>query len=182
VATGSTKKPDIKFSEIRTLEGRQDKGFEELCVQLLRELVGETLVRVDRVEGRGGDGGIEAIASTKSGRKVGLQTKFFPKLGASQWTQIEESVTTAIEKHPELRKYFVCVPLDRTPAQLSKWAKLKVSWTLSKPDMEVEWVGYSELAGHLVKPSVDRGIQAFVIPNSNLPGLVPKILNYSPIP
>ena len=31
-------KPNIKFSEIRALEGRQDKGFEELCVQLLPEL------------------------------------------------------------------------------------------------------------------------------------------------
>ena len=30
--------------------------------------------------------------------------------------------------------------------------------------------------------TVDRGIPAYVIPNSSLPGLTPKILNYSPIP
>ena len=151
---GSTNKPDIRFSEIRTLDGRQDKGFEELCVQLLQELCGETLVRIDRVEGRGGDGGVEAIAETDSARKIGLQTKFFSKLGTSQWTQIDESVKTASEKNPELARYLVCVPLDRTPAQLTKWTQLQTRWALSKPDMLVEWFGFSELAGHLVKPSV----------------------------
>ena len=146
--------PNIKFSEIRTLEGRQDKGFEELCVQLFHQLSSEKLSQVDRVEGRGGDGGVEAIASTESGKKIGLQTKFFSKLGTSQWSQIDDSVTTAIAKHPELTRYLVCVPLDRTPAQLVKWTQLQARWTLLKPDMAVEWDGFSELAGHLVKPGV----------------------------
>jgi hypothetical protein len=150
----AAKKPNIKFSEIRALEGRQDKGFEELCVQLLHELSSENLSQIDRVEGRGGDGGVEAIASTESGQKIGLQTKFFFKLGASQWAQIDDSVTTAIEKHPELARYLVCVPLDRTPAQLVKWTQLQARWTLLKPDTAVEWVGFSELVGHLVKPGV----------------------------
>jgi energy-coupling factor transporter ATP-binding protein EcfA2 len=152
----TAKKPNIKFSEIRALEGRQDKGYEELCVQLLHELSGANLSQIDRIEGRGGDGGVEAIASTESGLKIGLQTKFFSKLGASQWTQIDDSVTTAIEKHPELGRYLVCVPLDRTPAQLVKWAQLQARWNLLKPDMAVEWVGLSELMGHLVKPGVSN--------------------------
>lgn len=147
-------KPNIKFSEIRGLDGKQDKGFEELCVQLLHELCGEKILRLDRVEGRGGDGGVEAIAATESAQEIGLQSKFFSLLGASQWSQIDESVTTAIAKHPELSRYFVCVPLDRTPGQLTKWAKLKASWSLLNPNMAVEWVGFSELSGHLVKPSV----------------------------
>lgn len=147
-------KPSIKFSEIRALEGRQDKGFEELCVQLFHELSGEKLSQIDRVEGRGGDGGVEAIASTESDQKIGLQTKFFHQLGVSQWSQIDDSVTTAIEKHPELARYLVCVPLDRTPGQLAKWTKLQVRWTLLNPNMAVEWAGFSELMGYLVKPGV----------------------------
>ncbi|MCC7682778.1 ATP-binding protein [Janthinobacterium sp. FW305-128] len=149
-----TNKPNIRFAEIRALEGRQDKGFEELCVQLMHELSGKSLSQIDRVEGRGGDGGVEAIATTESDEKIGIQTKFFSKLGVSQWTQIDDSVTTAVEKHPELARYLVCVPLDRTPAQLVKWRQLQTRWALLKPDMAVEWVGFSELVGHLVKPSV----------------------------
>lgn len=151
-----TKKPNIKFSEIRALEGRQDKGFEELCVQLFHELSGEKLSQIDRVEGRGGDGGVEAIASTDSEQKIGLQTKFFSNLGPSQWTQVNDSVTTAIEKHPELTRYIVCVPLDRTPGQLTKWTELKAKWDKLNPHMTVEWAGFSELHGHLVKPGVNH--------------------------
>jgi len=148
----AAKKPNIKFSEIRTLDGRQDKGFEELCVQLLHELSGEKLLQIDRVEGSGGDGGVEAIASAESGQKIGLQAKFFSKLGGAQWTQINESVTTAIEKHPELARYLICVPLNRTPVQLEKWTKLTAEWRLLKHDMTIEWIGFSELVGQLVKP------------------------------
>lgn len=152
----SINKPEIKFSQIRTLEGRQDKGFEELCVQLLSELCSETLLGIDRVEGRGGDGGVEAIATTETANKIGLQTKFFTNLSSTQWTQIDESVKTAIKKHPELTRYLICVPLDRTPGQLTKWAQWKAKWTSLKPDMSVEWVGFSELANHLVKPRVSH--------------------------
>jgi hypothetical protein len=151
-----TSKPNIKFSEIRAVDGKQDKGFEELCVQLFHELCGDELVRVDRVEGRGGDGGVEAVAATASGQEVGLQSKFFELLGDSQWKQINKSVTTAIVKHPELARYLVCVPLDRTPSQLAKWTKLTAAWSLLNPNMEVEWVGMSELFGHLVKPGASH--------------------------
>lgn len=148
--------PNIRFSEIRTLEGRQDKGFEELCVLLLHLLSGERLARIDRIEGRGGDGGVEAIASTVSGQKIGLQSKFFTKLDATQWRQIDESVKTAIEKHPELTRYIVCVPLDRTPGHHNKWTALEASWRSINPALNVEWIGYSELFGSLLKPEVSH--------------------------
>ncbi|MDR3369079.1 ATP-binding protein [Rhodoferax sp.] len=145
-------KPNIKFSEIRTLEGKQDKGFEELSVQLLPMMVGERLQRLDRIEGRGGDGGVESIAFTVPGQHVGLQSKFFTKLDATQWRQVDESVKTAIDKHPELTRYFVCVPLDRTPGQLKKWTALVASWHALNSALVVDWVGYSELLRYLLKP------------------------------
>jgi hypothetical protein len=72
-----SKKPDIKFSEIRTVDGLQDKGFEELRVQFPQELCGKTLMRIDRMEGRCGDGSVEAIAETDSAGKIALQTSYF---------------------------------------------------------------------------------------------------------
>jgi len=154
--SNAASKPNIKFSEIRTLEGKQDKGFEELCVQLLPMLVGERFLRIDRIEGRGGDGGVEAIALTASGQHVGLQSKFFSKLDATQWRQVDDSVKTAIDKHPELTRYVVCVPLDRTPGQLKKWTALVASWRALNSALLVEWFGYSELLGYLLKPEASH--------------------------
>ena len=149
-------KPKIDFSAIRMLDGKQDKGFEELCVQLLPLLLGETPIRVDRIEGRGGDGGVEAIAPTTSGQFIGLQSKFFAKLDASQWRQVDESVRTAIGKHPELTRYIVCVPLDRTPGQITKWTGLMAKWRDLSSILSVEWVGHSELLGVLLKPEASH--------------------------
>jgi hypothetical protein len=151
-SSGSARKPDIKFHEIRTFEGKQDKGFEELCVQLFPLLSSESLLQIDRIEGRGGDGGVEAIALTASNQYIGLQSKFFTKLDASQLRQIDESVKTAIQKHPELTRYIVCVPLDRTPGQMEKWNRLVLAWKALSSTLSVEWTGSSELTGLLIKP------------------------------
>lgn len=148
----TTSQPNIGFSDIRPLEGKQDKGFEELCVQLLPWLVGDFLQGVIRVDGRGGDGGVEAIAQTVSNMHVGLQSKFFSKLDEVQFRQIDESVKTVTKKHPELTRYLVCVPLDRTPGQIEKWKTRLNSWHTLNPTLSIEWVGFSELFGHLLKP------------------------------
>ena len=125
-------------------------------MHLLPLIVDENSVRIDRVEGRGGDGGVEAIAFTVSGQHVGQQSKFFGKLEAAQWRQVDESVRTTIHKHPELTRYIVCVPLDRTPGQLSKWTGLVSAWHAVKPTLTVEWVGKSELIGLLLKPAASH--------------------------
>ena len=142
-------KPDIRFADIRALDGKQDKGFEELCVQLLPLLIGEKPERTVRIDGRGGDGGVEAIATLLSGSHIGLQSKFFSNLGSTQWRQIEESVCTAVKKHPELTRYVICAPLDRTPDQVKKWRQFVVRWGFSRPTLTLEWVGTSELLRHL---------------------------------
>lgn len=148
---------NFRFSDIRALDGKQSQGFEELCVQLLPWLVAEQPIeRVVRVDGRGGDGGVEAIAHAASGLRVGLQSKFFSVLGRSQWAQIKESVKTAMDKHPELTRYLVCVPLERTPAQITTWGVLVADWKKLNPTLSIEWVGSSELFGHLLKPDASH--------------------------
>lgn len=147
---------NFRFSDIRALDGKQSQGFEELCVQLLPWLVAEPIERVVRVDGRGGDGGVEAIAHAASGLRVGLQSKFFSVLGRSQWAQIKESVKTAMDKHPELTRYLVCVPLERTPTQITTWGVLVADWKKVNPTLSVEWVGSSELFGHLLKPAASH--------------------------
>lgn len=148
--------PDIRFPDIRPLDGKQSQGFEELCFQLLPWLIGETLVGLSRVDGRGGDGGVEAIAKTASGLDVGLQCKYITSLSDVQWRQIDKSVRTVIDKHPEVLRYLVCVPLNRTPGQIRKWDSLLSDWRGLAPSLAVEWVGASELFEHLLKPEASH--------------------------
>ena len=103
--------PDIDFKSIRSLNGSKREGFEELCTQLFR---GETKGRGTyyRIDGSGGDGGVEAYRVDGSGTKVAVQAKYFPKLEKDQWRQLSKSVLSAQENHPELVEYLVMVPLD----------------------------------------------------------------------
>ncbi|MDT8989965.1 hypothetical protein RQP54_03735 [Curvibacter sp. APW13] len=152
----TSSQPDIRFSDIRTLDGKQSQGFEELCFQLLPLLVGEPLVSAVRVDGRGGDGGVEAIAKTVSGLDVGLQCKYVTSLSDVQRRQIDKSVRTVLSKHPEVVRYLVCVPLNRTPGEIKKWTALVGEWQTLDSTVAVEWVGLSELLNHLLKPEASH--------------------------
>jgi hypothetical protein len=88
--------------------GSQAKGFEELVCQIFRQDT-QTQGTYHRLEGAGGDGGVEAYVIRADGTKVGLQSKFFDGLGASQWKQIEKSVHAAITNHPELVEYRIAI-------------------------------------------------------------------------
>jgi hypothetical protein len=119
--------PEIDFSKIRPHRGTKHGGFEELSVQLFRSSVTDA-VEFTRVEGAGGDGGVEAFVTMVNSKKIGLQAKYFDRLDTKQWRQISESITSAFENHPNLIEYRVAVPLDRTPGQKSKWDSLTKQW------------------------------------------------------
>ena len=62
------------------------------------------------------DAGVECYCILKDGDEWGWQAKYFDTLGTSQWSQLDKSVKTALDKHPKLVRYFVCIPLDRPDA------------------------------------------------------------------
>lgn len=111
----------LNFSTIRIHNGRQDAAFEELICQLARLNPPKNADYFVRKEGAGGDAGVECYWKLKDGAEHGWQAKYFLRpLKPTQWTQIEESVKTAIEKHPLLKKYYICLPLNRTDIRKSK--------------------------------------------------------------
>lgn len=90
-------------------------AFEALTVQLFerfcRREYGGALREVRAVEGKGGDGGVEAYAILTSGDEVGLQAKWFREaFGDKQLEQIGESLETARANHPRLVRYIVALP------------------------------------------------------------------------
>lgn len=143
----------MEFDKVRPAEGSARAGFEELSVQLAEGICGAALRGAQRIDGSGGDGGVELIGTTVDGRRVGIQAKYFKDaLGTSQWTQVKKSVSQAMANHPDLSDYFVCVPKDRNPTQINTWEKMERNWSASYPKLRVHWVGRFELGALLLKP------------------------------
>ena len=105
-----------EWNKLRSFDGSQENAFEELVCQLARAEKDENRKSFFRIAAP--DGGVEAYSVQKDSSEYGWQAKYFSSLGASQWSQIEESYITALEKHPKLVKYYVCVPLDRSDPRI----------------------------------------------------------------
>ena len=147
----------FEWGNIRALEGSQARGFEELCAQLARAESRQN-ARFDR-KGTP-DAGVECFSRLFDGSEWGWQAKYFDTLGAAQWSQIDDSVEKALDKHPALVRYYVCVPLDRPDARIpgqksamDRWADHIEKWNSWAEDrgMSVEfvWWGSSELIERL---------------------------------
>ena len=128
----------ITFSKINAFEAGQNASFEELICVLAERVRPEGVVEFQRIEGSGGDGGVEAIHLFKDGKKIGYQAKFFlNKMERKQWNQMDKSVKRALEIHPELVKYIFAVPRNFTNRRTSpgrgqsdweKWNAAKRKW------------------------------------------------------
>ena len=104
----------IDFSKINSFGEGQRYAFEELMCQLASHESFPEGAQFQRVEGSGGDGGVEAYWTRPDGRKVCYQAKYFLRAGAIDWDQVESSVLQAIRTHPEVSKYVIGFPCDLT--------------------------------------------------------------------
>ena len=142
------------------MNGRRDKGFEELCAQLAQA---ERPSRSTFVRKGTPDAGVECYAILSDGSEWAWQSKYFYELGDSQWSQIDGSVKTALKKHPKIVRYFVCVPVDRADARIEgrksakeRWDDHVAKWNAWASDlgMTVEFIywGSYELLERLAQP------------------------------
>ena len=150
----------IDWNAIRPLNGSSANGFEELCAQLARA----ESPAGSRFERKGTpDAGVECYAVLEDGSEWGWQAKYFDKLDDSQWSQLGASVKTALEKHPRLIRYFICVPLNRPDARIGgrqsakeRWDAHVLKWRAwaSDRNMNVEFIywGNHELIERLALP------------------------------
>ncbi len=157
---------NIDWIKLRPFNGDIKNGFEELVCQLARAESVKDKQQFIRVAAP--DGGVEAYCILTNGDEYGWQAKFFSSMEDSQWTQIDKSFKTAFAKHPNLKKYFVCTPLDRQdPRIITKkgtvvkhfmdvWKEKVADWeafaTASGRKIEFEYWGNSELFDRLNKP------------------------------
>src|SRR5947209_7590252 len=103
---------NINWQNLRPWNGSQNLAFEEICCQLVSY---ETVPPGSNFIRKGApDAGVECYWALPTGDDWGWQAKFFPFVPkANQWLQISESVKTALEKHPRLTSYTICLPIDR---------------------------------------------------------------------
>ena len=151
---------NLDWQTIRPLDGSQAKGFEELCAQLART---ESPANARFVRKGTPDAGVECYCVLPDGSEWGWQAKHFDSLGPSQWSQLDRSVQTALDKHPRLVRYFVCIPMDRADARiggqtsaLERWNQRVEKWEgwAQERNIQVEfvWWGSSELLERLSQP------------------------------
>lgn len=127
----------IDFSKINSFFDGQRNSFEELVCQIARQEKLSLDSIYKRIEGSGGDGGIEAYWTKPNGKKIGYQAKFFLRSGDIDWSQIDKSVQQAIVTHPELEHYIIALPCDLTEKSGQKrkgksgwehWESRKTKW------------------------------------------------------
>lgn len=104
----------IDFKQIVPRNGSQTDAFEEFCCQIARHSAdlpyGSEFVRF---RGAGGDGGVECIWRLPNADEWGWQAKFMFNLPKAK-AALDKSITTALELHPKLVKYTICLPFDLT--------------------------------------------------------------------
>lgn len=117
----------LDFKSIHPFKTGQRNSFEEFVCQLARLEVFPKGATFKRVEGSGGDGGVEAYWTKPNGRKTAYQAKYFLSSGEVKWDQIDDSVYQALDSHPEIEKFVVALPCDLTDKSGVK-RKGKTGW------------------------------------------------------
>ena len=135
---------NLDWHAIRPLNGTKTHGFEELCAQLARA---ETPQDATFVRKGSPDAGVECYCTLPDGAEWGWQAKYFFTLGNSQWNQLDDSVSKALEKHPKLTRYFICVPMDRPDARINNQTSAMEKWH----ERVEKWRGWAETRGMSVE-------------------------------
>lgn len=149
----------VEWTNIRPINGSQRTGFEKLCCQLAScEITPDE--STFSVKGDP-DAGVECYWKLPNGEEWGWQAKYFLSTpDATQWGQITHSLRRAISTHPKIKKYYVCMPLDRenprTPRRtdfMAKWNSYVEKWkreALARGrDVDFIYWGESEIIGRL---------------------------------
>ena len=119
--------PDINFEKIRPFDGSRHAGFEEMCCQLVYlepASSGKTFHR----KGHGGDAGVECYRRRVDGTEVGWQAKYLFHWNDGLKAQLDNSIRTALDKHPHLVEYVVCLPFNLSDSRTGKGKTARTKW------------------------------------------------------
>lgn len=151
---------NFSWKNLRSWNESQQNAFEELCCQLASS---ESFPNGSFIRKATPDGGVECYWTDSSGDEHAWQAKFFlSPLDTGQWNQIKESFETALEKHPKLKSYTICLPIDRADPRMQNkkwsmdvWNEKVDEWTAlakaKKKEIIFPYWGSFELSQRLTK-------------------------------
>ena len=152
--------PEIDFARIRPHGGSKSSGFEELCCQLASlepRSLGDEFFR----KGLGADAGVECFLQRADGTQIAWQAKYLFNWNQGLVNQLNGSIETALEKHPNISLYVVCLPfnlpdarLESTKSALQKWLEWRQDWLdkiCSDRELEISLWGSSEIVERLTR-------------------------------
>ena len=137
--------PAIDFHNIRAHRGSQNHAFEELCCQIA-SLETRSASDIFCRKGLGADAGVEYFVKHANASETGWQAKWFSRFGTRQVSQLDESINQALSKHPKLKKYIVCLPVDLRDARVGKAQTELERWEA----WERKWKGKARNAGRTI--------------------------------
>lgn len=156
----------MNWQHFQTYNEASTRAFEAMCNQLFELWINreykDTKQSFVVVNGAGGDGGVESYATLVTGEEIGVQAKWFPdSIATAQFNQIKSSILTALEVHPQIIKYIVCIPRDLSnlkkgkdgkivqETEYSKWNKIVTDIKSMHLDIEIILWGDHNLEGQL---------------------------------
>ena len=135
----------VNWQTIRPWEDSQPNGFQALCVSLARS---EAPPEARFVAKGNPDAGVECYCILPDTNEWGWQAKYFTTaLTSTQWQQLDRSIKTALDKHPRLVRYYVCIPRDRSDARLDNHTSELDRWN----NQVNKWMGWAQEKGMTVE-------------------------------
>ncbi len=152
----------LNWLNIRTIGNSLNLGFEEFVTQLARK---EDIPNKKRFIRKGSpDAGVECFWILEDDSEWAWQAKYFiSSLTSAQWGEIDTSVRNVIQKHKNVEKYIISMPIDPPDARiegqtslLQKWDEHVDKWEewAEVEDMEIEFIPWwaSDLIERLQRP------------------------------
>lgn len=137
--------------------------WSDLSAGQIERLVAAWLVRVhpgaQRVDGSGGDDGVDVRLRTADGLHVFEIKSFHGRLTPAQKRQIAKSLTTALTAQPDMARWTLVLPLDLSPAEIT-WFEQTLSHGVA---IGTEWIGRTALESGL---SVHTDLLRSMVPGS----------------
>ena len=140
----------IEWRAIRPHNGSQAGGFQQLCAALA---AGEKPEGAQFFTPGDPDGGVDCFVVLEDGSEWGWQAKYFDSLDDPQFSQMDRSVGTALEKHPGLVRYIIWIPLDLADPRVEgrsyardRWERHVAKWRrwAEEQGMDIEFELWDE--------------------------------------
>lgn len=142
---------DFDLQKLRPGKDGIRGAFEEFCCQLFRRSEEDSNWQYRRINGAGGDGGVEAVWEKQDGSVWGLQAKYFFKFTSSEKGQMKESLDQAIANYDSLSHYTYCLPASLTGKKGSRAKRPTNGQHETLEKWREEWIAEYEKQGRTIE-------------------------------